>query len=112
MYNAASILPEMWFRYPSPMRPLCKLVVAVLVAVTAIPANPQRVVTSSAPVASTGVGKFEDVTEKIGIHFQHQASPTSKKYLLETMGSGVALLLKTSPKRRGSVERDTRLASR
>jgi hypothetical protein len=32
-----------------------------------------------------------DITEKVGIHFQHHASPTSKKYLLETMGSGVAL---------------------
>jgi enediyne biosynthesis protein E4 len=36
-------------------------------------------------------GYFVDVTEKLGIHFHHQASPTSKKYLLETMGSGVAL---------------------
>jgi len=38
------------------------------------------------------IGYFVDATEKLGIHFQHQASPTSKKYLLETMGSGVALL--------------------
>jgi hypothetical protein len=36
-------------------------------------------------------GHFTDVTEKLGIHFRQQASPTSKKYLLETMGSGVAL---------------------
>jgi hypothetical protein len=36
-------------------------------------------------------GHFGDVTEKLGIHFRQQASPTSKKYLLETMGSGVAL---------------------
>jgi hypothetical protein len=36
-------------------------------------------------------GHFVDATEKLGIHFRHQASPTSKKYLLETMGSGVAL---------------------
>src|ERR1700686_1881578 len=36
-------------------------------------------------------GRFVDVTEKLGIHFRQQASPTSKKYLLETMGSGVAL---------------------
>ncbi|MGA7564728.1 MAG: CRTAC1 family protein [Terriglobales bacterium] len=36
-------------------------------------------------------GHFIDVTEKLGIHFRRQASPTSKKYLLETMGSGVAL---------------------
>jgi hypothetical protein len=36
-------------------------------------------------------GRFVDVTEELGIHFKHTASPTSKKYLLETMGSGVAL---------------------
>lgn len=36
-------------------------------------------------------GRFVDVTEKVGIHFQHQASKTSKKYLVETMGSGVAV---------------------
>src|ERR1700736_3981905 len=36
-------------------------------------------------------GRFLDVTEKLGIHFRQQASPTSRKYLLETMGSGVAL---------------------
>jgi hypothetical protein len=36
-------------------------------------------------------GHFVDATEKLGIHFRQQASPTAKKYLLETMGSGVAL---------------------
>src|SRR3984885_5701529 len=36
-------------------------------------------------------GRFVDATEKLGIYFRQQASPTSKKYLLETMGSGVAL---------------------
>ena len=36
-------------------------------------------------------GRFVDATEKLGIHFRQQASPTSKKYLLEAMGSGVAL---------------------
>ena len=36
-------------------------------------------------------GRFDDATDKLGIHFRQQASPTSKKYLLETMGSGVAL---------------------
>jgi len=36
-------------------------------------------------------GHFIDATEKLGINFRQQASPTSKKYLLETMGSGVAL---------------------
>jgi hypothetical protein len=36
-------------------------------------------------------GHFVDATEKLAIHFRQQASPTGKKYLLETMGSGVAL---------------------
>jgi enediyne biosynthesis protein E4 len=35
-------------------------------------------------------GKFVDITTKAGINFRQQASKTSKKYLLETMGSGVA----------------------
>jgi hypothetical protein len=34
---------------------------------------------------------FTDVTQTSGITFEHKASHTSKKYLLETMGSGVAL---------------------
>ena len=35
---------------------------------------------------------FTDVTAKVGIQFQHQASRTSQKYLIETMGAGVAWL--------------------
>jgi hypothetical protein len=36
-------------------------------------------------------GKFVDVTTASGVHFEGQAYHTSKKYLIETMGSGVAL---------------------
>lgn len=36
-------------------------------------------------------GKFVDVSEVVGVHFLHQAPHTSHKYLIETMGSGVAL---------------------
>jgi hypothetical protein len=36
-------------------------------------------------------GKFTDVTSSLGVSFHHLASHTSKKYLIETMGSGVAL---------------------
>ncbi len=43
----------------------------------------------SAPPAVPG--KFVDITAKAGVHFQGVASHTSKKYLIETMGSGVAL---------------------
>jgi enediyne biosynthesis protein E4 len=34
---------------------------------------------------------FVDVTAELGIDFRHRASPTPEKYLLETMGSGVAV---------------------
>lgn len=36
-------------------------------------------------------GNFVDITPASGVRFQHVASHTSKKYLPETMGSGVAL---------------------
>jgi hypothetical protein len=35
--------------------------------------------------------KFTDVTKSSGINFEYFASHTSKKYLIETMGAGVAL---------------------
>jgi enediyne biosynthesis protein E4 len=36
-------------------------------------------------------GRFSDVTNALGVNFQYLSSHTSKKYLLETMGSGAAL---------------------
>lgn len=33
---------------------------------------------------------FIDIAARVGVKFQHQAPHTSKKYLIETMGSGVA----------------------
>jgi hypothetical protein len=36
--------------------------------------------------------QFADITEAVGIDFKHASSATSNKYLLETMGGGVALL--------------------
>src|SRR5437879_12222692 len=35
--------------------------------------------------------KFTDVTAALGVNFRNLASHTSKKYLIETMGGGVAL---------------------
>lgn len=43
------------------------------------------------PPRSGGAGKFVDITKASGIHFTAIASHTSKKYLIETMGSGVAV---------------------
>jgi enediyne biosynthesis protein E4 len=52
----------------------------------------QAVNTAAHPQFESPVpGRFVDITDKVGIHFKHEASPTSKKYLLSTMGSGVAL---------------------
>jgi hypothetical protein len=51
--------------------------------------SPASVVTHQAPAVPPG--KFVDVTTASGVHFQGQAYHTAKKYLIETMGSGVAL---------------------
>ena len=46
---------------------------------------------SSAPGHSSEFpGKFEDITAAAGVRFNYKSSHTSKKYLLETMGAGVA----------------------
>ncbi len=45
----------------------------------------------NANAAAMVPGHFVDITDKAGIKFLHQAPHTSKKYLIETMGSGVAL---------------------
>lgn len=42
------------------------------------------------PVSADGAA-FTDVTQRLGVNFQYRSSHTSRKYLLETMGSGVAL---------------------
>jgi hypothetical protein len=50
----------------------------------------------AAPIASSGASpeavRFVNVTESVGVDFRHVASPTSQKYLPETMGAGVGLL--------------------
>src|SRR5260370_22857280 len=42
-------------------------------------------------VAPASAAKVVDVSSKLGVRFEHAAPHTSKKYLLETMGSGIAL---------------------
>ncbi|HEY0760516.1 MAG TPA: CRTAC1 family protein [Acidisarcina sp.] len=53
--------------------------------------NTQAVSAPSSTAAPAGAANFVDVTTASGVHFKHQASHTARKYLLETMGSGVAL---------------------
>ncbi len=48
-------------------------------------------VRNSVPAPTASSVQFIDVTSDLGIHFTHQASPTTQKYLVETMGAGVAL---------------------
>lgn len=55
---------------------------------TAEPPKRQTVPVPEAPSPVT----FTDVTRPCGLSFKHAASQTSQKYLLETMGGGVALL--------------------
>ncbi len=55
------------------------------------PSKAQPTVRSTTPQAGSIPGSFVDITAKSHVIFNGQASHTAKKYLLETMGSGVAL---------------------
>jgi len=45
----------------------------------------------SEKASATPSDAFVDITQRLGVSFQYKASHTPKKYLLETMGPGVAL---------------------
>src|SRR5271154_6305374 len=73
------------------------VMLGLVVAVAGIPAQAQVPATApsaAAENASTALvpGKFVDTTAASGVNFQGVASHTSKKYLIETMGSGAAVL--------------------
>jgi hypothetical protein len=46
---------------------------------------------SVATAAQTADVQFADITGRSGVDFTHENSATSNKYLIETMGGGVAL---------------------
>src|ERR1700681_687470 len=71
----------------SPMRWLSGVLAAALALGRLSGAQTSKV--SEQPKAVPG--KFLDLTLPLGVRFQHLASHTSKKYLPETMGGGVAL---------------------
>ena len=61
-----------------------------------VTADAQSAPTQANPVAVPGSqtlvpARFVDITDKVGVHFLHRSPHTSRKYLIETMGSGVAL---------------------
>lgn len=65
------------------------LVLFLLVAAVSICAAQQE--PEKLPASSAIPGNFVDVTTGSGLNFHYQSSHTTKKYLLETMGGGVAL---------------------
>ena len=65
------------------------LISALLVVLSA--RKQQAQVPEQTPAVSSSAGSFVDVTQRLGVNFQYRSSHTSKKYLLETMGAGVAL---------------------
>jgi enediyne biosynthesis protein E4 len=48
--------------------------------------------TNSTPTRPSGPVEFVDVTSQAGIHFKHNTGAFGKKYLPETMGSGVCII--------------------
>jgi len=66
----------------------CGLLFICLVWVTSLMTYGQD--SASGQMSST-TPHFSDVTSSVGVHFENIASHTSRKYLIETMGSGVAL---------------------
>jgi enediyne biosynthesis protein E4 len=64
------------------------LIGLALAAFSGLLTSAQQAAVPSKPQAA---GKFVDVTSALGVQFQYKASHVSKHYLIETMGSGVAL---------------------
>jgi hypothetical protein len=54
--------------------------------------TPQPLAENTAAVRPSGPVTFSDVTAQAGIHFKHNSGAFGKKYLPETMGSGVCFL--------------------
>lgn len=76
------------------VRCLCVIFALMIASIAASTQQTSPLVRESqAGTADAGLvpGHFVDVTEKAGINFLHQAPHTSRKYLIETMGSGVGL---------------------
>src|SRR5713101_6605664 len=68
------------------------LLVATLAAILAVPAGcRQSAVTTVATSTPQEPAWFEDVTEKVGLKFVHDAGPGGEHQLPEIMGSGAAV---------------------
>ena len=83
----ASALP------PTPvmtLRPIVNTLVPLLVSIALLPCCAAQPAPTE-PANTSQPARFKDVTTSDAISFKHVASHTSQKYLLETMGSGVAV---------------------
>lgn len=63
----------------------------ILLAVAGAIAQSRQAISASPGPLAEPPGKFVDITAASGVNFDYQSSHTSKKYLIETMGAGVAL---------------------
>ncbi|MGH9756750.1 MAG: FG-GAP repeat domain-containing protein, partial [Candidatus Acidiferrales bacterium] len=63
----------------------------LLLALLAPVLRPDPAQTAAASVDAASTPQFIDVASSLGVNFKNMAYHTSKKYLIETMGSGVAL---------------------
>lgn len=64
----------------------CQRAVTARAALCLALTGPALLSGSDAPIS------FADVTDEVGVRFVHDGSATSQKYLIETMGAGVAML--------------------
>ena len=71
-------------------RIICLVLFAFLGSTATAQSNPQSATAPSAGPPGNAAN-YTDITAALNIHFEYVASHTSRKYLLETMGSGVAL---------------------
>ena len=66
--------------------------VPAAIAATPQPPSPQPEQKAEKPSRPSGPIEFTDITAQAGIHFKHNSGAFGKKYLPETMGSGVCFI--------------------
>ena len=73
-------------------RKMCCALLAVTTLCMSYISRPSNSAAAPSPARPVGPIEFQDVTKQAGIHFKHNSGAFGKKYLPETMGSGVCVL--------------------
>jgi len=73
-------------------RKICCALLAVTTLCMSYVPRPSNTAAAPSPARPAGPIEFQDVTKQAGIHFKHNSGAFGKKYLPETMGSGVCVL--------------------